>query len=86
MLVCMNLLSIVVLHDKDWWVLTGRLHIRHAPLQIGAVPRSLSWGPSPRLMVTVCGDGSAFVCRKALLHHKVSEGMAAVQVRGIAAT
>jgi hypothetical protein len=48
-------------------------------VQVGKLPSSLCWGPSAQLLAASCGDG-LHLCTHALLHHKLCEGYAVIQV------
>jgi hypothetical protein len=51
------------------------------PQQVGSAPERLSWGPTAQVLAASCADG-LHLCQKSPLHHKLSDGYAAVQVRG----
>lgn len=52
----------------------------YGALQVGRQPTSLCWGPLAQLLAANCADG-LHLCTKALLHHKICEGYAVIQVR-----
>jgi hypothetical protein len=49
------------------------------PWQVGGAPEKLSWGPTAQIVAAGCADG-LYLCVKSPLHHKLSDGYAAVQV------
>eukprot|EP00879_Flechtneria_rotunda_P011811 GHRR01012338.1.p1 GENE.GHRR01012338.1~~GHRR01012338.1.p1 ORF type:complete len:1377 (+),score=585.08 GHRR01012338.1:1099-5229(+) len=47
--------------------------------QVGKLPTALGWGPSAQLVAASCTDGLQ-LCSRSLLHHKLCEGYAVIQV------